>query len=82
MDRKVVIHSFPQALTLSSFGERRTNDHHTINEKMRRDTTKSHLYAARNPNNDAVAVRSKAILKHLYIGLLVFLYSYSTKYPG
>ena len=76
------IHSFPQALALSSFGERWKNNHHTINKKMRRDTTKSHLYAVKNPNNGEVAVQFKAILKHLYIGRLVFLYSCSIKHPG
>ncbi len=43
-----------------------------MSEKMRRDETLSHPYAAENPDNGVVVVQSKAIRKHLYKGCLVF----------
>ncbi|AMQ07625.1 hypothetical protein AZE41_17725 [Sporosarcina psychrophila] len=75
MDSKVVIHSFPKALALrvpvSLVSDGRTPTIR-LTKKLRRNATKSHPYAARNPDNSIVVVQSKAIRKHLYIGGLVF----------
>ncbi len=48
------------------FGARRMKDHHTINEKMRRDATKSHPYASRHLGNRIEVIQSKAIQMQLY----------------
>jgi hypothetical protein len=81
----VVIHSFPKALVLSvpvsleSDGRTSTIP---LTKKMRRDATKSYPYAARNPDNGVVGVQSKAIRKHLYIGLLVFYHKSKQSFTG
>ena len=71
----MVIHSFPKALALSVPVPLESDGRTTtirLTKKLRRDATKSHPYAARNPDNGVVVVQSKAIQKHLYIERLVF----------
>ena len=74
MHTSLQLHLYPKALAHSVpvylESDRRTASIRLT--KMRRDATLSHSYAVRNPSNGAVVVQSKAILKHLYIGLLGF----------
>jgi len=64
LDKKLVIHSFQEALALSvpvpvDFVGRKTTIR--LLKKLRSDATKSHYYAVSNPDNDVLADQSKAI---------------------
>ncbi|WP_186670072.1 hypothetical protein [Sporosarcina sp. BP05] len=61
MDRKVDIHSFKKALSFAlSAPVSLESDGRTDTIRL---TTKSHPYAARNPDNSVVIVQSKVIRK-------------------
>ena len=72
-----VIYSFSKALELSPPVSLESDGQTTtirLTKKLRRGATKSHPYAARNPDNGAVVGQSKAIQKHLYIRRLELYY--------